>query len=446
MKKRFLIAVLPALMVLAGCAGVKAQPKANAMLEDTDAHAEMFGGAGLAFDFNVRKQSNNENNNDVSSQPVGGEKSVDPLKKPKIGVQYLKDGSNYAIRYVAAIASLDVEAYWTRGISYKTSSVYKAVGTNDDLIATKAYEKVNDNGKISEAKDEGDGYNYYVVYTLRNIPSNDIDSFLAAYLTISDGVNSPVYSDVVAARLGGGHEISFPVNKAGGYFLGGKIGGQDNQIVDLNDSLGEGSTDKAKKLSVPLSANDEFGYFIINSNGGLMSSFQYYGYSTFNNQTYYFEKSGDSDMFKARVNGTYNVYVNGEFHFWADCTAADVTLYLKPNSNWLQSTPKFAVYYISDSTFHGLTECDSTNHIFKLEHFDFIAHPLIIFTRHNNTIEGFTWTKDNNFWNQTNDIRYDGAQEGKETGNDNPAKSMYTVNADTWDKGGGSWSIYTPAN
>ena len=146
----------------------------------------------------------------------------------------------------------------------------------------------------------------------------------------------------------------------------------------------------------------------------------------------YFEKSATSEYFKIRVDGTYTFTPNENKLLYGSCSAADVTLYLKVNSNWSQASAKFSVHYNDNDEFVALTQIGESD-VYKLEHYNFKAHSSILFARHDSS-GTYTWdTK----WNQTSDIVYDGSG-----GNDNPAKSMYTLN-DGWDYCGGSWSFYS---
>ena len=404
------------MMALASCSGLSKQAKPDIMVEDTLAHEELFGAAEGAVDLRIKKD------------PI----PVDPLKTPKIGVQYqpkYEEGGKYyfAIRFVAAIASPNVEAYWTRGVSDKTSTEVKTVGSNANTTVTTAYERVNDNGSVKAATSEGEGYNYYVVYTLRNIPEIQADSFIAAYLTISDGVNEPVVSSVVAARVAGDHEFSFAADKATGYFLAGTVNGSQ-QVFDLDAGVG---TNKAQKLDQDLKANDLFGYYKVTKGvSGYMSNFQYYGWETFKDQQYYLERDAGSELFKVRVSGIYDIYINEGYKLWMDCDSADdITLYFSPSSEWETASPRFAVHYNDNDSFHLLTY-DSTKACYKLENYNFVDHPNICFTRHKPGSDALGWKTDGdggNFWSQTGDYTF---------GNDSPLKIKFTGSG--WS--GGSWS------
>ena len=105
-------------------------------------------------------------------------------------------------------------------------------------------------------------------------------------------------------------------------------------------------------------------------------------------------------------------------------------LYLKPNSNWKQSNARFAAYFWNKSgsnTWVGMVDSDSDG-IYEVnipEGYTF--GDSVIFARMNPSTTANNW---NNKWNQTADliIPTDG-------------KNLYTVKDNTWDKGGGAWSV-----
>lgn len=109
------------------------------------------------------------------------------------------------------------------------------------------------------------------------------------------------------------------------------------------------------------------------------------------------------------------------------------TFYLVPNDNWKQASAKFSIYYIGGegitASFTGfMTSTDGIHYETTVPD----AATTIIFVRHNPSATSPAWD-DNNKWNQTADLSVptDGT-------------NCYTVAESTWDKGGGTWSTYTP--
>ena len=105
-----------------------------------------------------------------------------------------------------------------------------------------------------------------------------------------------------------------------------------------------------------------------------------------------------------------------------------VTLYLKPNSNWKQSSAWFAVYYwgASGSQWAKMTDSDGDG-IYEVT----INDPSdcssgIIFCRMNSSKTNLGWDSK---WDQTVDLKYDGT------------KNLFTVNANAWNNANGTWSV-----
>jgi hypothetical protein len=108
------------------------------------------------------------------------------------------------------------------------------------------------------------------------------------------------------------------------------------------------------------------------------------------------------------------------------------TLYLVPNSNWAQASPKFSAYYFGGTVAKGaftdfLTSADGTHYEATVPD----GATTVIFVRHNPTLTSPEWG-DNKTWNQTSDLTIptDGS-------------NCYTVADGVWDKGEGNWSTYT---
>lgn len=106
-------------------------------------------------------------------------------------------------------------------------------------------------------------------------------------------------------------------------------------------------------------------------------------------------------------------------------------LYCKPNSNWLSANQQIVAYFCNGSTtakWVKMTDDDGDN-IYK------VTVPTgnfknVIFTRHNNSVTSYGWN--NNLWNQTNDLVFDGT------------KNFWIIaeGKDNWSKCGGAWDTY----
>ena len=107
----------------------------------------------------------------------------------------------------------------------------------------------------------------------------------------------------------------------------------------------------------------------------------------------------------------------------------EAKLYLTPNANWKQSNARFAAYFFGNGeTWVGMTKVDGETDLYEVTIPTDKKYPNVIFCRMNPSAAANNW---NNKWNQTDDlvIPTDG-------------KNHYTVKAGTWDKGGGTWSIW----
>ena len=231
MKKKFLLTFLPAFLILSACNGGLKQNKENNenvpdevseangdFEEDTLAHEELFGGLGIqsySLGQSESLQPKKAFLNERLAEPVN------PLTTPQIGVQFRKYSVTYnpgqwnesvvdyyAIRYVAAIASLSVTATWTRDISdvyglrprdgqslqVPIKTAYSAVSSGDD--------ETGDTYTTPESV--GSDYHFFVVFTLRQIPMDKVNSYLYAYLTLTslDG-SSSVESRARVSKVGG---------------------------------------------------------------------------------------------------------------------------------------------------------------------------------------------------------------------------------------------------
>ena len=409
--------IIPALMVLSACAG--AGPKQEAlqlepeMVEDTIAHEELFGQGGRA----------------VKLTPYKDPDPSDPsLKKPVVGVQYKEeDDGKYAIRYVAAIAALDVDAHWTRSICNKNGEQQQTLD-NKFVVkeVTTAYTAVSadsDSGDpFTTPAAVGEGFNYFVVYTLRNVPVSQIDSYLFAYLTLEKGGNS-VNSDALICKIDGGNMFSYDIATEG-YFLQGKINGVAESIVPIDDDATSGNY--AQEEGLALAANDRFGLFKVASD-----HFQCFGYDALRRGAPFLSHVVVNNYMKVNVAGSYNFYLtdSNQIHIVVpEAAKASATYYLKPNSNWASDGARFAAYFFNNTESINIwvDMVDAGNGFYS------VSKPSgnyvnVIFCRMN------PGTSDNNFndgvkWNQTADLSID------DIGN------TYYINDGSWSEG--NWNTH----
>lgn len=317
MKKKLLLIALPALLVMSSCTSLRASGTVvndlNPFKEAAEANTELF--------------ADNDEGFELKKMPYRMS-SEDDFVEPKIGVQYkpryekVEDSGEWfvAVRFLAAVGTLDVDAEWTRDI-YKTdgtkytSTVQKAT--------TKAYAELNGGAGVGTVRADDEikegtvnetPYNYYVVYTIYDIPEEDFDNYyIVAHLKISDpaGVHADGYSKAMAARIGGGATAKFDKGQTG-CFLAGTINGTPNSIVAKDAVTSEGDN---ARFTVPLAANDSF---VVVNNIPAESKFLIYNYSNIEDGGASASFTSDNLKIKASIARVFVLYLNSSGHIWTD--------------------------------------------------------------------------------------------------------------------------------
>lgn len=358
MKKKYLLAIIPALMALSSCAGVKPNEeikKEPEMVEDTLAHEEIFGASKIGGNLGIRKAVDaNPNDSDVligyqTKFNANGEGSED---------------DTISIRFVAAIKATNTTAVWHRSLA-KGNATETKTRASGDKPSNKYYTSLTDGGNTITAKTGNfASFEGFVVYSLLNIPYEaNKDSFLAAYLTLG-GVDT----DVLAIKVekdstdptASAHTFTFPSDTEG-YFLQGKINGTVHSEERLypSDSPKVGDDNYASYTGVDLDEGDYFGSFFFGTvEGEANPSFLYFSY-----RSQYYKCAARIDRATniygyaaPYVDGkTYNLYIskNNETKNLVYASvdlgySGDYKLYLKPNSNWTSAGARFALYVFDD--------------------------------------------------------------------------------------------------
>lgn len=360
-----------------------------------------------------------------------GEPEEDPAQPggqftltPKVGVQFQsyeeESVTYYAVRYVAAVSltSLDgVTASWTRGVSEKNSNPIKTL-SGSGHNSTVLYASLNNGGSPKAATSETGGeYKNYLVYSLYGIPADQAESYVAAYLTLSDGVHTPVKSKAVVAQLNGSNYFSLSAD-ANGYFLKGTVEGVDD-LVWLNDPA-TGSNHAQKRG--PLEANDNFGVFKLTP-----SEFKFYGNSACGYEHFYMvgDNSVHQNYTKVRLSGEYTFYMNGDDNFGIEPEDVKIDLYLDTGVWDSGNTERYAVHTSDDSGWISMTEVTSQK-LYKIHNFNVADHPKFYLCRMNG--DGSHDTNEwGNRWNQTAEITF-------EYNNGNPLENKFVI--DNWDGDG----------
>ena len=394
MKKKMLLTIIPALMVLSACAGAAPQKEAAPLFqEDTLAHEELFDDA----EFVANKLG--------VKQPL---RAASDMVEPQIGVQfknYEKDSKNYcAIRYVGAIASRHVKAEWVRGVSRQDAYALKAKGIKESNVA---YTSLSNNGTIIQAASGS----CFVVYTLYDIPLFDEGgnqscywSYVAAGLKLTDLDNQvdPVMSKIVAVEIGRHHSFSFYESELNNkeYFVQGKVeGSATDVVVPLNDSEGN----RAER-TFDLVAGDNFGVFKWSA-----TEFAFYGNHNCTYDSYYIGKSEkiSTNYSLVGVSHKYTLYLNNDANakyglspVGDPAISIPTTIYLNvKNTVWLSGNDNeaFAVWQTSKNEWVESTS--SSDGLYKFDDVD--TANAFIFARYDKT-QSPNW----DWGNQTDNINY----------------------------------------
>lgn len=87
----------------------------------------------------------------------------------KVQITDVDENGKRSIRYIAAISSLDVQATFTRTIYNEDGSVWQA---EKEMKVEYAYESVVADGVEILPSEFGEGYNYFIAYTVGNVPES----------------------------------------------------------------------------------------------------------------------------------------------------------------------------------------------------------------------------------------------------------------------------------
>lgn len=347
MKKKLLLAVLPALLVLSGCKSPYSAAATNVkgFAEDTVAHEELFGEA--------------EEISYFEKQVIMNRNPGEAITAPKIGYQIKYDSGTgkLAIRFVAAINDLNVKAYWKRGVAAPDGSEVASFSDEGQQV-TKYYRTITDGpSTITAGVAPYAGYTGFVVYTVYNIPYSTVkDNYVAAYLSLvgdedgeDDGIggkyNVKVNSSALAVSIErktetvGETELKnvFAIDPAStGYFLEGTINGVERDGSDnsthslLRATASDVSFVNAEYVDVAFQASDSFGSFYYSP-----TTFKFFGNTAFGASDY-FDEASLAEFSSPKAAGTKTLYVFGasagaENHMRVK---NEVMLYLNNNWSW----------------------------------------------------------------------------------------------------------------
>ena len=287
-------------MVLSGCKSLysAAAVKANldTIQEDTLAHEEVF----REVEFRQRKP--------FKADPV---LHPDPVT-PAIGYQFKEEGGAISFRVIAAvnIANEDMAtttAVWTRSLAKTDGSTVRLEG---DRETTRVYTSLS-NGEgdpytIADFNSDNslpeNTYNYFVVYTILDISQSTYDGYyLNAFLTLTHG-DDHVYSKAVSLAVDKSTQFAF--NPLKGYFLYGKIDGNNNTVVHCDETTDNPSNNVASFRGQSFDENDKF---VLYKNED--TKLTEYSYSSKADDAYNFDYYfDDDDGITTKYEGDYNFY------------------------------------------------------------------------------------------------------------------------------------------
>lgn len=338
MKRKFLFAVIPALLVLSSC-GVKPSAKIEPnFFEDTLAHEEVFA----------------QDEPGLINQLV--RKAVDPVvdpSAPSIGVQsHVNQDNSISIRFVGAVTLTEgneasVSAVWTR-------TMYNALGDAAKGTAQKpcktAYTVLKDGDSTLSIQEfnafRSTTYTHFVVYTMLNIPSTYSSWYLNAFLTV-DGVSSKAVSTTVDQSVQTAFDSSYT------YFLRGTIGGVQQDLPMDKELAGANANDHAS-FSISLKKNDSFKLVVSTPSQYKIFNDTYDRLlegSLTNWKNYYFV--GNNGGIKINYDADYIFYLNDEdyFYFGVDNVVRPIYVSLEyVNTWWSNDRGATAIYAFNSST------------------------------------------------------------------------------------------------
>lgn len=402
MKKKYLLTILPALLVLSSC---QVAPKANELkedifIEDTEAHDEIFG--------------NYSKGRKIAPYKLGDDPVTHPDSDASIGVQALVDDKDtpstaddtISIRFVAPVTfgegQLDpTEAVWTRTVSSPDgSSTPKAFGT---VASTHAYTQLQNGGGVytiaqfNEAQEPDSAYTHFVVYTLRDIPLETYANYyVSAYLTLSGEGGVALTTKAVVTTIDPSIFQAAYNHSDGLFFVSGTVNGSE-QIVNAT-TVREGGN-KCSFENLNLAAGDNF---VIKE--FYDTKLEIHGSSIYRGDVCDFDLNDDDVGGKIGINyaGKYNLYlkyVDDHNELWVTASNLVRPMYIKTEyvkGDWFAAEPKIRLWCVKDDigAWVDLKTVAAQDLYVTDGNFDPTTYDYIIVARTDATEPG-TW------WNQT---------------------------------------------
>lgn len=317
MKKKVLLTVIPALMILSSCAyanrAANVENNPNFFVEDTLAHDEIFG--------------------DLERPTLKTARNLDPVftgTEPAYGIQFKRHTAEInsvvtdviSIRYIAAIKVTDsngdgviddeelaaTSASWLRTMYEGDGDLFKDPAAKN---CTKAYTSIYDgDGELTIAAFNtargGTDYTHFVMYSMINIPEETYGSYsLVASLSLGGGAPTKMVATSVDQTKQLVIDTS-DANQRNCYFVKGKRANGDEFVVKADtDTKGEPGTNFAS-FTFDVEENDNF----VIVNNGVDSKFAIYGSADLRGGTSDFTFENASGKIKAKIDESAILYLN----------------------------------------------------------------------------------------------------------------------------------------
>ena len=324
MKRRFILSLLPALMLLTSCVGYHSpiDEDENHFVEDTLCHDEVFSNSESLILKSPRKLS-----------PI--DTSV-----PALAIQSTSESAGkISIRFVAAVTInpehlANTTATWTRTMYNSNGSVLKSTANK---TCTKAYTSIKDGESTLtidafNTANDNSHYTHFVLYTMRNIPvsggENYSNCYLNAYLTLDDTIDNEYdkVSKLICTSVDQTKQVAIDTNDAreNGFYVKGKTSAGVDFIVEKDTpTKGDNPSNNHASFTFNIGENDSF--LIIDKEA---SSFVMYGASCLRGDPSSFAFSSVNDRISANYDESVIIYLNKSGEIYTSITSQIYQLFI----------------------------------------------------------------------------------------------------------------------
>ena len=400
MKKRLFLALIPALMVLAGCANNGGGGMSRAVKyfnDDCLAHEEAFGKASELIPFK------------------GGVKRANPVVN-RVGCQISEGGTYNKMRFVATVDDPDniTSATWTRDVYNPYSGAELRNQSNKSV--TGYYTIINqgdidDDGIADELiAENGKGF---IVYTLTNIPK-DLQFAVTVYLTLENADGTTVSNMYVfnqdADRVG-----DYAPNETS--FLLFSSADPQHPIAQDAETQGDHPENNLASFSVSL---EKDGFFSIMGHDGEKNKFvivapDNLAKNNASNDYFFRDNTAVPGTIAANFTADYTFYLNKSYELYSSAINVVRKVYISfEYTTWWQGGAYTYLYAFNNSnsekTFLPF-ESAGTNMIVTTAEINPKQRPGLIVLRANKELENTSFNWETDLYNQTTDIILNNANE-----------------------------------